>query len=284
MTDYVKLRASALKASLGVALAALIGGLPARAHAAPAAPSTGSTKFLKLEGLGRDVRNAFLKVEDQVLKLESSLANVEHKLARNDVSKTQANATFLKIKSADSSFLKIKSANASFLKIDDANSTFLKIDDANASFLKVDGTAANASELGGASPQSYSRSAAGDAVVTPGGPAQPLLPIPGGALTVQAGYGGPIGVGPSPFVSITNGSGQALPAVQDLDGQTTSADLAAGVAEIIALQSVAQLHVQFFSVPGLFGSAQGEPATLIVSVEPEGNAFRFVGQLLAGSM
>jgi hypothetical protein len=139
MTDYVKLRASALKASLGVALAALIGGLPARAHAAPAAPGTGSTKFLKLEGLGRDVRNAFLKVEDQVLKLDSSLANVEHKLARNDVSKTEANATFLKIKSADSSFLKIKSANTSFLKIDDANSTFLKIDDANASFLKGGG-------------------------------------------------------------------------------------------------------------------------------------------------
>jgi hypothetical protein len=281
MTDYVKLRASALKASLGLALAALIGGLPARAHAAPPASGTGS-KFLKLEGLGRDVRNAFLKVEDQVLKLDSSLANVEHKL----VSKTQANATFLKIKSADSSFLKIKSANASFLKIDNANASFLKIDDANSTFLKAGATAVNASELGGASPQSYSRSAAGDAVVTPtpDGPVQQLLPIPGGALTVQVGYGGPIGVAPSPFVAITNGSGQALPAVQDVDGQTTSADLAAGVEEIIALHSVAQLHVQFFSVPGLFGSAQGEPATLIVSVEPEGDAFRFVGQLLAGSV
>jgi hypothetical protein len=270
MTDYVKLRTSALKASLGLALAALIGGLPAWAHAAPAAPGAGSTKFLKLGGLGRDVRNAFLKVEDQVLKLDSSLATVEHKL----VSKTQANATFLKIKNADSSFLKIESANASFLKIDDANSTFLK----------AGATAVNANELGGASPQSYSRSAAGDAVVAPGGPEQQLLPIPGGALTVQAGYGGPIGVAPGPFVAITNGSGQALPAVQDLDGQTTSADIAPGVTTIIGLGSVAQLHVQFFAVPGLFGSAQGEPATLIVSVEPDGNGFRFVGQLLAGSL
>jgi hypothetical protein len=279
MTDYVKLRASALKASLGLALAALIGGLPARAHAAPSASGTGS-KFLKLEGLGRDVRNAFLKVEDQVLKLDSSLANVEHKL----VSKTQANATFLKIKSADSSFLKIKSANTSFLKIDNANASFLKIDDANSTFLKAGATAVNASELGGASPQSYSRSAAGDAVVTPGGPVQQLLPIPGGVLSVQAGYGGPIGVAPGPYVAIANGSGQVLPAVQDLDGQTTSADIAPGVTTIIGLGSVAQLHVQFFSVPGLFGSAQGEPATLIVSVEPDGNAFRFVGQLLAGSL
>jgi hypothetical protein len=284
MTDYVKLRASALRASLGLALAALIGGLPARAHAAPAAAGTGSTKFLKLAGLGQDVRNAFLKVEDQVLKLDSSLAKVEHKLGRNYVSASHANATFLKIKSADSSFLKIGDANSNFLKIDDANSSFLKIDDANATFLKVDATAANASELGGASPQSYSRSVAGDAVVTAGGLAQQLLAIPGGALTVLAGVAVPVGAGPSPAVTITNGSGQALPAVQDLDGQTTSADLAAGASNTVTLGQVAQLHIQFFSVPGLFGSASGEPATLIVSVEPDGNAFRFVAQLLAGAV
>jgi hypothetical protein len=309
MAEYIKLRASALKAGVSLALAALIGGLPARSHAATptsaprASTASGATRFLKLDGLSGSLGNSLLKVEKSFLKLDSALGTLEHKLAKTYFTAQKIDSTFLKIKSANSSFLKVDAANLNFLKIDaanlnflkitDANSTFLKITDANASFLKIDdadntflkltGTAANASELGGATPQSFSRSSSGAATVKPGDQPAALLASPEGELTVTVTTN-PTG-GQGGVVTITNNTGALLPAVQDVAGQDTSIEIQPKSSTPITLDgSVAQLHLQFFPVPGLFGSAQAEAATLVISMESNQEGDSFVGQLIAGSL
>jgi hypothetical protein len=287
MAEYIKLRATALKAGVSLALAALIGGLPARSHAATRASSTSSTAhFLTLTGRTADAKVTLLKLDKSFLKLDTALATIEHKLAKTYFTAQKIDSSFLKIKSANTEFLKIKSANASFLKIDDANSDFLKIDDANTEFLKLGATAANANEFAGATPQSFSRSSSGAVTIVTGGPAASLLPVPGGELSISVGVNTTVGQGSNPFVTITNNTAQALPAVQDIGGQDASADIAANSPQTImlGLGAAAQLHLQFFPVPGLFGSANPEAATLIVSVESTSTGHDFVGQLIAGSL
>jgi hypothetical protein len=169
------------------------------------------------------------------------------------------------------------------LKIKSANTSFLKIDDANNQFLRLGATAANTNEFGGATPESFSRSASG-AIAIPSintGPAQALLGSPDGAITVKVG----ITAGVGGVVTIANGTNQT-PAVQDLGGQVTQADIPALSFSTIALgnTSAAQPHVQFFPVPGLFFSATPEAATLIVSQETTQSTHSFVGQLIAGSL
>jgi hypothetical protein len=288
MAEFIKLRTTALKAGVSLALAALIGGLPSRSHAATRASSAANaTHFLKLTGLTGNVKNSFLKLEKSFLKIDGSLATLEHKLAKTYFTSQKIDSTFLKIKSADTDFLKIDTANASFLKIDDANASFLKIDDAATEFLKVGATAANTSEFGGATAQSFSRSTSGAATIPLGGSA-PLLATPDGELSVSVSYGIGVGQGPQATVTITNNTNQALPAVQDIAGTDTSADIPAKSTHTITLSLLSggadQIHLQFFPVPGLFGSATAVAATLIVSVESSQTGAGFVGQLIAGSL
>ena len=318
MADFIRLRVAAARAGVSLALAALIGGLSAPGASASRPHATGGAgtgvNFLKLGGLSGNVRQGFLKLELKFLKLDSALGALEHKLVREYATAgslkqylklSTANASFLKLDDANANFLKIEDANVNFLKIDDANlnflkidaanTEFLKIDAANTEFLKIDATAANANAFGGATPQSFERSATGTASIPTGaGAAQaPLLSTPGGELVVKAGMTAPGAAPGAPYVSITNGTTSLLPAVQDLDAggnaTTSSADIGAGQAHTVSFSGnylpPGQLHVQFFNVPGLFGSSAGEAVTLVVSVESDGNGnMRFVAQLISGSL
>ena len=309
MADFIRLRVAAARAGVSLALAALIGGLTAPGSAASRPHATGGAgagaNFLKLNGISGNVRQGFLKLELKFLKLDSALGALEHKLVREYPTATSlrqylklstANASFLKIDAANANFLKIEDANVNFLKIDDANLNFLKIDAANSEFLKIGATAANANEFGGATPQSFERSVTGTALIPSGGGAAQatLLSTPGGELVVKAGVTAPGAAPGAPFVSISNGTTSMLPAVQDLDAggnaTTSSADIPAGQAHTVSFTPgnnplPAQLHTQFFNVPGLFGSPAGEAVTLVVSVESDGNGnVRFVAQLLSGSL
>src|SRR6516164_8844983 len=130
MADYIKLRMSAAKAGVTLALLALLGGLAERSRAeSPPTASQSSLNFLKLTGISSAISGNLVKLEKKIVKIDTSLAKIERSLPQ----------TYLKIKSANTDFLKIRSANASFLKIDDAS----------AQYLKIEGTAQNANELGG---------------------------------------------------------------------------------------------------------------------------------------
>jgi hypothetical protein len=185
MADYVRYRAAAARLGVTMALMGLLTNLSDRIASARASGTAAHAAAGGTVGA----------ITGPLIKLEHSLATIEHKLSSNYFSSQKINTTFLKIKSADSSFqkidsanseflkidsansqflkiddansqflkiddansdfLKIDSANSDFLKIDDANSEFLKIDDANSQFLKVDSTAANSNELGGLKPDAF---------------------------------------------------------------------------------------------------------------------------------
>jgi hypothetical protein len=220
MAEYIKFRLTAAKAAVTMAFMALVGGAVSSAEAKQkgpdATPASASAQFLKLDGITGITRTAFLK-------LDSALASLEHKLSTEFFSAHKINQTFLKIKSANTEFLKIKtangkflklsSANSNFLKIDNANLNFLKITDANNEFLKLGGTAANANELGGLTPDAFFQGrgnvVSGAATITPSGPSQQLLALPGGIIVVTVSESTD-GV----FVTLNNGTSSGLPAVQ----------------------------------------------------------------------
>ena len=223
MADYISLRLAAARLGVTMAFFALLGGLAEKARAAisPGDRAVPSAGFLTDVSVPSSV----------VLKLDSALASLEHKLSTSFETTHKLNQTFLKIKSADTEFLKIRSADTSFLKIDDADTSFLKIDDANSEFLKIDSTAANASELGGLSPQAFFQGnghVVSGAVSSPSASPQQLLALPGGIIVVTVAANAD-----AVFLNVANATGATLPAVQDLDGGApTGNPLAPGANQI----------------------------------------------------
>jgi hypothetical protein len=200
MADYIRLRVTAAKAGVSMALLALLGGLADRARGATPARATqasSSPNFLKLKGLTSTISSDFLKVEKKLLKLNSSLSNFERNVGK----------TYLKIRSA--------------------NDTFLKITDANAKFLKADATATNAAKLGGLTPDAFFQGhgnvvsgALSNVTSTP----QQLLSLPGGIIVVDIAQIPGAGV----QLTVTNRSGNTLPAVQDTDSGPSAVSMGDG--------------------------------------------------------
>ncbi|HEX4009086.1 MAG TPA: hypothetical protein VHX62_03725 [Solirubrobacteraceae bacterium] len=271
MADYIRWRLAAARLGVTMAFFALLGGLADQAAAATsagagAAPAANFLTDLSIPAGG---------LNRVVLKLDSALATLEHKLNTSFTTTHKLNQTFLKIKSANTSFLKIKSANTSFLKIDDANSEFLK----------VDSTAANANELGGLSPQAFFQGTG--SVVTgaisslaQNGVATSLLSVPGGIevsiINAAIGAGGL-------QVQISNPSGAALAAVVNTGTGVAEHDLNPGTTSFAFATNglsppAGQLHIQLFPNAGL-----AEVVTIIISLEESTTTNpSFVGQAFAG--
>lgn len=274
MADYIKLRLAAARVGVSMAFFALLAGVAERAHAAtqPPPPANFLREVFVPSGKG---------LNRVILKLDSALATLEHKLSTNFDTTHKLDQTFLKIKSAGTEFLKIKSANASFLKIDDANANFLKIDDASKEFLKIDSTAANASELGGLTPDAFFQGnghvITGSVVASTGAGPQQLLSLPGGIIVVSVTNTPGAGL----QLTIHNASGVNLPAVQDVaaagNSTTGATTLVTGQDAAIGLDGAgAQVHVQIFPS----GAAFPEVVTLIVSAD----GTTVVGQAFTGGV
>jgi hypothetical protein len=259
MADYIRFRLTAAKAGASMALLALIGGFAARGDAAPATvnaiPAKASTgSFLKLGGIKGNAKTSFLKIEQKVLKIDSALASLQHKLA----------TSYYSAQKIDSTFLKIKSANSTFLKIDDAAKIYLNGSDAAARFLKIDGTAANASELGGQAPGAFFQGRGNvvtGAVTFAPGTTTPLLEDSHGIIAVLI-----TGNADQTQFMINNNSGVPLEAV--VQDQTTAAmTLNQGLNLLPAVQrannGAGELHVQIMP-----GGAFNQVVTLILGVAP----------------
>lgn len=283
MAEYVRLRLTAAKVSVTMTFLALLAGITERARANPLVTRPGtSANFLQDAAFGGSGGGSKL-----VLKLDSALSTLEHKLSTSYYTRHKLNQTFLKIKSANTEFLKIRSANTNFLKIDDANANFLKLDTANGEFLKIDtanneflkldGTAANAGELGGQAPDAFFQ---GHGNVVTGALNLPhnstsgqLVALPGGIIVVKGTANSDEAV-----LDLVNNTGTALPAVQN----GTAMTLAPGDNQLAPLTngSAHQLTIQI--LPG--GSFQ-DVVTLIISADPAGNnATELVAQAFTGGV
>jgi hypothetical protein len=292
MAEYIKFRLSAAKAGVTLAFFALLGGLigPAEGReggptAQPASFSFGA-HYLKLDGLNFATQKVFQKLEN---KLNSAFLTLNHKLTSDFYDKHKIDATFLKIKTANSEFLKIRSANANFLKITDANTNFLKITDANAKFLKIDGTAADSKKLGGLTPDAFVQGRGGvisGAVTVNGdGKSAPLLQLPGTNGAIIAVLVALDQASGQPVVTVHNGTGSLLPAVQTVDGSVTPANLQPGdnTLQIGVRTTTHELTLQIFP-----NAAAGfnDAVSILIGLEPNplnnNNQYSAVGQMLIG--
>ena len=280
MAEKVKFRVSAAKVGVSMALMALIAGVAEKIQAAPAqirATPAAATNFLKLQGITGNTKSAFIKLELKYNKLQTALAGVENALAHK----------YMKIKTANAEFLKITDANQKWLKIDDANAKFLKITDANQKFLKLDGTAANSALLGNRAPsdffQGHGNVVSGALTVSGDGNSHQIVASPDGAVSVLIALNQPGANGP--VLTIRNNTGQLLPAVQNLNGGTTSLNLQPGDTQVpVSSAAPTQLHLQTF--PGAGGGFNSIIAVL-VSLEPNpSNRAQLLasGQMLDGGV
>jgi hypothetical protein len=295
MAEYIKFRMAAAKLSVSMAFFALLAGLAEQARAASAAAKPAAPANFLRESASSRLVNVPTSV---ILKLDSALATLEHKLATSFDTSHKINQTFLKIKSANTEFLKIRSADAQFLKIDGLTSaltpleqkidavgtTFLKITDANAEFLKVGSTAANSSALGGLAPSAFFQGnghvvSAATTAPTTSGTTSPLLSLPGGIIVVSVSDVPGQGLN----LIIHNGTGALLPAVQD--GHSTPISLQPNADTTVVLgatDTANEVHLQIFPS----GQTFPDVVTLIVSSAPppSGGAPMVVGQAFTGGV
>ena len=245
MAEYVKLRLTAAKVGVTMALLGLIGGIAEKARAA--APTGHAAATLPGGTLG----NVYLKIDSAITALDhkiTSALKIDQSFLKIDRANStflkidKANTTFLKIDDAATEFLKIDAANTDFLKIDAANTTFMKIVDANNTFLKIDdaaneflkitdaateflkvgGTAANSQELGGLPAVQFVQGRGGTAAtsmsingnLTPA----PVLQTPDKMITVSVAANADEVV-----VHVNNNTGALLPAVMTADGSVRPA-------------------------------------------------------------
>jgi hypothetical protein len=280
MARYIKLRVTAAKVSLSMALFALIAGIAeATQGTAPkvTAQNAAVDAFLKLSP------NNFLKLDKQFLKLDKTLRSVEHKLATSYYSKHKI----------DTTFLKIDAANLNFLKITDANLNFLKITDANLKYLKIDGTAANANKLGNLTPDQFVQGHGGvltGSMSISDTPAQPTAMMGDGSVKVLIGLYQPPAGGPAlPQVTLENDTSASINFTFNggtLNGSPTTTISGNGgqVSLLPAVQSPntlgagGQLDIQMFGG----GGGAGKTWTLTVSNIPGNGTHTFVGQMLIG--
>jgi hypothetical protein len=283
MADYIKFRLAAARVGATMAFLALVAGLAERARAA--SPPERTANFLREASSPLGNINTTL-----VLKLDSALAKLEHKLETSFTTTHKLNQTFLKIRSANSEFLKLKTADSTFLKIDDANSKFLKIDDANTSFLKIDdantqflklgATAANSGELGGLTPDAFFQGSGHvitgslSAIGTTSGPGSQLLSLPGGIIVVFI-----VNVPAAPpELVIQNNTGTALESEEDGFGVRPIGATGTTAIPFPAMSNNgSQIHLQIFPAGNL-----PDVVTIIASVENVGGPLSAVGQAFAG--
>jgi hypothetical protein len=211
VAEYIKLRMTAAKAGVTLALMGLIAGIAERAQASPQrAGSASVASFLKLHGLSSAISGNFLKIEKKLLKLDTAIASIDDKWVKleNTLSKTFYNAHKI---------------DTTFLKITDASAQFLKIADANAKFLKLTDTAADSNKLGGVPATGFfqgSGNVVSGALSSLGQSPQQLLSLPGGIIIVT--IANPPGAGP--ILTIHNGTANTLAgAVAMGDGSVSQA-------------------------------------------------------------
>jgi hypothetical protein len=247
MAEYVRLRVTAAKAGVTMALLALIGGLAERSRAAtPArARQASALNFLKLKGLSRTISGDFLKIEKKFVKLDSAISGVEKKLVKFERS---------------------------------ASSTFLKITDANAKFLKADGTAANAAKLGGLTADAFFQgkgNVVSGAVSKLGTGAQQLLSLPGGIIVVSISHspGGPV------TMTIDNATGGTLTAVGPKGGQVQTITLSPGNNTVDLLPAVQDSQFQIFPSAGF-----PDVVSILIGLNQVGSDFEAVAQAFTGGV
>ncbi len=278
MAEYIKLRLTAAKVGVSMAFFALLAGLAEKAHATPSASTPPpSANFLTDASSPGRLDRAVVKIDTALAKLEHRLATrfeTTHKLNQTFLKIKSANTSFLKIDDANANFMKIETANANFLKIDDANANFLKIDDANSEFLKVHATAANSSELGGLTPDSFLQGHGNvltNQVVAPASGTALLLSD--GSVTVNVAT--PAGGGAQ--VTLANATSSPLSYTQS--GGAGATIIAGGQSRPISVSTDNdQVEIQV-----LDPTAASHVWTITVSVVPTGaTGHEFAGQMLIG--
>jgi len=281
MADYVRLRLAAARVAVTMAFLALLAGIAERAgqSAAPTVNAVPAASYLKLNGLSSLVAQNFSKIENKLVKLDTTLLKYERTVTKLQ----KADRAFLKVNSANAQFLKIDDANAQFLKISDANDKWLKISDANAEFLKLDGTAANSSELGGLPAGSFFQGSGhvvtGALPAVPSQGTQQLLSLPDGTISVLIG----LLRGQATQVTVHNSTQATLSAVQDIAGTDTAIMLAPGDNQLsfsVPTGSAGQLHLQIFPS----GQAFPEVVTIMVSLDTVNGSQAAIGQAFTGGI
>lgn len=276
MAEYIKFRLAAAKVGVSMALLALISGVAERAKAASphATASPASAQgFLKIKGLSSAIGSDFLKIEQKIYKLNSSLSGFESKLLKFE--KVLSN-NYYSAQKADRTFLKIDKANAEFLKITDANAQFLKITDANNRFVQGRGGVISATgALGNQSPVGTFSPMMGDGSVrvligllrNDTGALVPAVQLENDTnASINFTFNGDGTLAPGSTTTLgPHGSGQdtaaLLPAVQKPDSPG------------------GQLDIQLFGG----GGGAGRVWTVTVSTVPGGaGGNSFVGQMLIG--
>lgn len=236
MAEYIKLRMTAAKAGVTLALMGLIAGIAERAQASPQrAGSASVASFLKLHGLSHAISGNFLKIEKKLLKLDTAIASIDDKWVKleNTLSKTFYNAHKI---------------DTTFLKITDASAQFLKIADANAKFLKLTDTAADSNKLGGVPASGFfqgSGNVVSGALSSLGPSPQQLLSLPGGIIIVSIANL----PGAGSQITIHNGTSETLGVAVDGTGGTPPTALKPnGDTQLPAVQNggSADIRVQIF--------------------------------------
>jgi hypothetical protein len=283
MAEHIKFRLTAAKASVTLALLALVGGLPGAAGAKQSGPAAGPASsqlrhpiYIKLTGLSGELQKALTTLE---YKLNNALETLTHKVNTEFYDKHKINSTFLKIDAANKLFYKESQVNATFLKIEDANASFLKITDAGNEFLKVDGTAANAQKLGGMTSDQFFQGRGNvltnELTVTN---AQQTL-MADGSVKVLIALDQNSGL---PAVQLENDTSSSLNFTVNNGGRPGNGTIAGngGQTTVVASSANAQLDFQIFASGGGGGAGKVWTATLSAAAGQGGTTV--VGQLLIG--
>jgi hypothetical protein len=279
MAEYIKLRLTAAKVGVSMALLALIAGVAEKAGARPqvnAKPAAAVDYFLKLDGITGKVANAFVKVELKWIELRSDIASFTHKLDSSYYLKHQLDTQFLKIKAADARYIKFKDA-FQYVKYADAFSKFHA--DAFSKFLKVDGTAANADKLGNLAPSDFVRGRDGgvftgslNGLTTT---QQQIVGLGGGVFSVLIGLDQPT---LQPVLQVSNQTGGPLVAMVDIGGKSVQqTPLPVGITQIPLGSPTGQLQLQTFP-SGTFTHV----LTLTLSVDSVNGSTNAVAQMVNG--
>jgi len=260
MAGHVKRTKSAAKAGVTMALLALLAAVAGNAMgqgtgATPATqvPIKRSALKLKLKGLSPQLKHDFTQIQNPVLNFMAVSKLMENEGIFYYFKHTVVGHRLVTADDANAKFLPIADANAKFLPIADANAKFLPIADANAKYVQgVSGAA------------TLSRSAQ-----------QALLSIPGVEVDVSTNLDG------FPSVTINNGTGVALPAVQDQGGTDAGITLQAGNNSLtVTLQGgIDQLRLQTFPASNF-----NRVLTLTLSIDFNSAqaSSSFAGQLING--
>lgn len=279
MAEHIKFRLTAAKASVTLALLALVGGLPGAAGAkqkgpgaTPASAQLTHPIYIKLTGLGGELQKALTTLE---YKLNNALSTLTHKLSTEFYDRHKINSTFLKITNANKLFYKESQVNATFLKIEDANASFLKITDASNEFLKIDGTAANAQELGGMTADQFFQGRGNLLTNELTATATSQVLLGDGSVRVLIG----LDQNSQPTVTLENDTSSSLNfTVNNASTRIAQTGTVQGNGGQASVTPGSQLDIQVFGS----GGGAGKVWTATVSELSGQGATTFVGQLLIG--